>query len=185
MEKKHSEREFDLVVACDLNRGIGLKNGLPWRLPGDMKYFRDLTSKTTDASLQNAVIMGRKTWESIPAKFRPLPGRLNLILSRSAELTVGEESVVCGSLDQALDRVNDHQIEKCFIIGGANLYEQSIDHRSCDLLYLTQIEMSFECDAFFPPFDHLFSLENQSTTRTENGINYCFKLYKRRKAHQS
>ena len=57
---------------------------MPWKLPGDMAYFKELTSKTADAGKQNAVIMGRKTWESIPPKFRPLPGRINVVLTRAA-----------------------------------------------------------------------------------------------------
>ena len=77
---------FQLVVAAAKNMGIGKEGGLPWSLPGDMAYFKDLTSRTRDAAKQNAVIMGRRTWESIPAKFRPLKGRINVVLTRLASL---------------------------------------------------------------------------------------------------
>lgn len=78
-----------IVVAATKKLGIGKGGGMPWKLPGDMAYFKDLTTRTADSSKQNAVVMGRKTWESIPPKFRPLPGRVNVVLSRSA---VGDEN---------------------------------------------------------------------------------------------
>ncbi len=75
---------FQLVVAATRMLGIGKSGSMPWKLPGDMAYFKEITSKTADSSKQNAVIMGRKTWESIPPKFRPLPGRINVVLTRGA-----------------------------------------------------------------------------------------------------
>ena len=75
---------FQLVVAATRKLGIGKAGSMPWKLPGDMAYFKEITSKTADPGKQNAVIMGRKTWESIPPKFRPLPGRINVVLTRGA-----------------------------------------------------------------------------------------------------
>jgi len=77
-------KPFSLVVAATQRGGIGLNNSIPWKLSTDMKFFKKVTSTTTDASKLNAVIMGRKTWDSIPQKFRPLPGRLNIVLTRSS-----------------------------------------------------------------------------------------------------
>jgi dihydrofolate reductase len=74
-----------IVAATATTRGIGRGGALPWRLPGDMAYFKKATIGTTAAGRQNAVIMGRVTWESIPAKFRPLPDRLNVIITRQGE----------------------------------------------------------------------------------------------------
>lgn len=73
---------FQMVVAYENSRGIGLKGGMPWKLPKDMAYFKSLTSSVRTAGKQNAVVMGRTTWESIPAKFRPLKGRMNIVISR-------------------------------------------------------------------------------------------------------
>lgn len=75
---------FQLVVAATRKLGIGKNGSMPWKLPGDMAYFKEITSKTADSAKQNAVVMGRKTWESIPPKFRPLPGRINVVLTRGA-----------------------------------------------------------------------------------------------------
>lgn len=77
------KRGFSIVVAACRNNGIGKDGKLPWSLPGDMAQFKRVTSQTVDQTKQNAVIMGRLTWNSIPDKFRPLPKRLNVILSRN------------------------------------------------------------------------------------------------------
>ena len=76
-----------MVLAATPSGGIGLDGGLPWRLPGEMAFFRELTTKTRDAAKRNAVLMGRKTWDSLPPKFKPLPGRLNVVLSASGALS--------------------------------------------------------------------------------------------------
>ena len=82
-----TSRAFQIVVAATRDEmGIGLDGALPWRLPKDMAYFKAVTSRVDEPGARNAVIMGRKTWESIPAKFRPLPGRLNVVLSASGAL---------------------------------------------------------------------------------------------------
>ena len=112
-EQKH--RVFQLVVAATRQLGIGKDVTLPWKLPGDMKYFKELTTKTSDTAKQNAVIMGRATWESIPPKFRPLKNRLNLVLSRKrsakqpgdAASSCSDGSVICSSIEHALDFLAD------------------------------------------------------------------------------
>lgn len=83
------ELTFQIVVAATRKLGIGKGGTMPWKLPGDMAYFKELTSRTADPAKQNAVVMGRKTWESIPPKFRPLPGRVNVVLTRGA---LGQEN---------------------------------------------------------------------------------------------
>ena len=84
-------KPVSIVVACTKEGGIGKGGQLPWKLPGDMAYFKRVTTDTEGAppDVRNAVIMGRKTWESIPQKFRPLPGRLNVVLTRSSASTLG------------------------------------------------------------------------------------------------
>lgn len=118
---------FDLVVACDLKRGIGKDNALPWRLPGDMKRFKEITTATPNDDLRNVVVMGRKTWDSIPKKFRPLPGRINIILTRSPDYLLGaDDSLAAHSLDQALRMIPAvdacTELYKAKQTGGAELF---------------------------------------------------------------
>src|SRR3989338_11120601 len=93
---------FNIIVAVDAKNGIGKKGGLPWSLPADLKHFKKITFNTTDESKMNAVVMGRKTWDSIPAKFRPLPGRLNVVLTRDPQLPFPAPVLRATGLPQAL-----------------------------------------------------------------------------------
>lgn len=172
--------KFSIIAAADENLGIGINNTLPWRLPGDLKYFSEVTSKA-DEGMRNAVIMGRKTWESLPEKHRPLKDRLNVVLSRgTVELPDGV--ILEHSLDEALEHIRDMEdIDQIFIIGGANLYAQAIDHPNADALYLTEILQSFDCDAFFPTFQEKgFELESRSEEQEENGIAYRFAVFRKK-----
>jgi dihydrofolate reductase len=137
------------VVAMAKNRVIGKENKLPWHFSSDLKYFKRLT-------IGSPIIMGRKTFESIG---RVLPGRKNIVLSRTAKQAPcdqtedGQGPYYFRSLDQALKNVD---ADKCFIIGGSSIYEQSM-HR-IDGIYLTQIEAEFEGDVSYPPIPDDFQL---------------------------
>lgn len=122
----------------DRNRVIGLNNGLPWRLPADLRHFKETT-------MGHAVIMGRKTWESIA---KPLPGRHNIVITSQTDYCADGVSVT-HSLEQALQLVP--QGEQAMIIGGAKLYEQSLP--LAQRIYLTQIHACLEGDTWFPPLD--------------------------------
>jgi dihydrofolate reductase/thymidylate synthase len=165
-----------IIAALDRNRGIGKDGTLPWRLKGDMSFFKTLTT-TAPGGKTNAVIMGRKTWESIPAKFRPLPDRLNIVLSR--ELAEAEGAVVCDSFDDAhtflAGMANLHEV---YVIGGAGVYAEAL--KECDALYLTHVDIEVACDVFFPEYEHLFKGELQPATASEeNGIRYTFETWTR------
>ena len=121
------QRTYQVVVAATRNMGIGKDGKLPWNLPSDLKFFKELTISTSDPGKKNAVVMGRKTWESIPLKYRPLPGRLNLVLTRSGSLDIAtvENVVVCGSMLSALKLLAESpyclSIERVFVIGGGQV----------------------------------------------------------------
>ena len=131
-----------------------------------MKYFKELTARTRDPTKHNAVIMGRATWESIPAKFRPLPGRINVVLSRTVGASAaaaggvpisGQGVHVMGSLDSALALLSDGelaaQVENVFVIGGGQVYRESMESPLLTAIHLTQVESEAECDTFMPPVD--------------------------------
>lgn len=171
------KRQFDLIVACDLNRGIGKKGDLPWKLHGDMRHFKEITTQS-HPGLTNAVIIGRKTWESIPEKYRPLQDRLNIVLTTDENYQLPEGVVKCNSLHEVWAKLAGQTIEKCFVAGGANLYAQCINHLGCTNLYLTEIEAVFDCDVFFPDFQANYLLISSSEVIEEKGVRYCFKLYR-------
>jgi dihydrofolate reductase len=179
------EGKFDIVVACDLARGIGQDNKLPWHLSKDMKYFRDLTKGDIRDGRENFVIMGSNTWRSIPPKHRPLPQRRNIILSRKPqELEPAQEHSVqvCNSFDSAIEAAFNHPDvahlgARCFVIGGAKVYEQAVAHKACGRIYLTQINAKFDCNVFFPPFEDKFSLLSETEVQEENGLTFSFKIY--------
>ena len=158
---------FSIISALDKNRGIGNKNGLPWHLPADLKHF----SETTKGA---AVIMGRKTWDSLPEKYRPLPGRLNIVVSRS-EVPLPEGTLLAHSLDEALTLVESTR--KAFVIGGAMLYAEAIQHPACNELLLTEIEGQFDCDAFFSEIPTRFK-RTTATQGEENNIKFQFAVWK-------
>jgi dihydrofolate reductase len=172
-------RTFDLVVAADQKLGIGKGGTLPWKLPKDMAYFRRVTSEVRDTQKQNAVIMGRKTWESIPPKFRPLPQRVNIIVSRQAQLELPAGVLHARDLEDALKSADTDNIETVFVIGGGEIFRTALQHPACKLLYLTDIHADFDCDTFLPDYQQDFvPLPGaQSAIERDNGIEYEFKVF--------
>lgn len=122
------------------SRVIGKNGAIPWNLPDDMRRFKRLTTG-------NAVIVGRKTFESIG---KPLPGRLNIIVSRTKTFTA-ENCLTVRSLDEALQAGRNRNYTDSFICGGEQIYAQALPY--CDRLYLTEIDAEYDGDAFFPPLD--------------------------------
>ena len=135
---------LSLIAALGENRVIGVDNSMPWHLPGDFKYFKATT-------LGKPIIMGRKTWDSLG---RPLPGRLNLVVSRQTDLVL-EGAEVFPSLEAAVQRAEawalEQGVDELMLIGGAQLYAQGLEW--ADRLYLTRVALSPEGDALFPAFD--------------------------------
>eukprot|EP00922_Rhytidocystis_sp_ex-Travisia-forbesii_P037821 GHVS01056330.1.p1 GENE.GHVS01056330.1~~GHVS01056330.1.p1 ORF type:complete len:421 (-),score=74.81 GHVS01056330.1:670-1932(-) len=176
--------------------GLGNEGGLPWcmgEFPVDQQMFKQLTthhrgaSSSCDAMKYNAVIMGRKTWDSLPRKRKPLPGRLNVVLSRSCKDKVERECpnemlCVCASLEEALKTIREQyagRVEQTFIIGGAELYSAALSSGLVTRLYLTRVNKHFPCDSFFPPIDSTqFAPTALSPThRNKNDIAYDFVIY--------
>lgn len=129
------------VVAMDDNRLIGRDNDLPWRLPDDMRWFREKT-------MGKPCIMGRKTYDSLPARFRPLPGRLNIVVTRNREYEASG-AIVVHSVEEALAAAGD--VEEIIIVGGADLFRRLLP--VVDRLYLTRVHGAAEGDVYFPEYD--------------------------------
>lgn len=171
--------KFSLVVAVDKQNGIGKNNTLPWRLPSDLKHFSKITTETKQPGKQNVVIMGRKTWESLPEKRRPLPDRHNIVISGQKDFPVPVGVGLADSLASALSKAESQgNIESSFVIGGGKVFAEAINHPDCDKIYLTQIQQSFDCDALFPAIDlNKFKLIESADPAEENGIKYQFLTY--------
>ncbi|KAG9119544.1 dihydrofolate reductase [Ceratobasidium sp. 392] len=158
--------QLTLVAAATLANGLGVRGGLPWRLSREMAYFARVTRTTGISSPNpngsiNAVIMGRKSWESIPPKFRPLKDRLNIVISSQNELKldgpISEDKdtplpILAPSFEIALANLDNLLIRNIFIIGGASIYNQAMQHPKATRILLTRvIEPAYEdCDVFFP-----------------------------------
>ncbi len=130
-----------LIAAIAKNNCIGIKNQLPWNLPEDLKHFKDLTMGKT-------VLMGRNTWLSLPQKFRPLPGRKNVVISFDPIDDLPSDVRWFNSLDTALRELKNEDV---FVTGGAMIYKQTIDH--ADTLYITHVHRIVDGDVFFPVID--------------------------------
>lgn len=132
--------KISIIVAVAPNNVIGKDNTLIWHLPADMKYFKE---KTTN----HCIITGRKNYESIPERFRPLPNRTNIVITRQTEYKA-PGAIVVDTLEKAIEKAKEIEEEEIFIIGGGEIFKQSMD--ITDRLYLTKIDGNFEGDVFFP-----------------------------------
>lgn len=132
--------KISMIVAMTEGRVIGIKNSLPWKLPNDMKWFRKNT-------MGKPIVMGRKTFESFGAK--PLPGRINIIISRDKSYQASD-SIVVHSVDEAIKAAGD--VDEVMIIGGASFYEQMLP--KADRLYLTFVHAELDGDAWFPEINN-------------------------------
>ncbi|WP_374587520.1 dihydrofolate reductase [Ideonella dechloratans] len=160
-----------LIAAVARNGVIGRDNQLLWHLPEDMAHFRETTRGAP-------VIMGRKTWESLPARFRPLPGRRNIVLSRQPGYAA-EGAEVVATLDDAMLRLQASP--QAFVIGGEQLYRLALPR--ADQLVLTELDRDYEGDARFPAWDPSSFVEVErrpAQSAPADGPGYTFVTYQRR-----
>ncbi len=137
-----NEHRVALIVAVAENRAIGKDNDLIWFLPRDLKFFKDTTQG-------HAVIMGRMNYLSIPEKYRPLPGRKNIVVTRNEEFQAPGCDVVT-SIEAGIQLAVESGETTPFIIGGGQIYSYVLDHQLVDDLYITRVHASFDADIFFP-----------------------------------
>jgi dihydrofolate reductase len=175
---------FDIVVAADLDWGIGRANALPWpKLSSDLQHFKRVTSAAS-AGHRAAVIMGRKTWESAEVAGRPLPKRLNIVITRSPDLAAPHGVAIAGSLDEALAiAAAAADVESTFVVGGAQIYREAFAHVALRYVYLTRVELHCGSDAHIPDLDQAgFVVGSWEGDRTleENGIRFRIERLERR-----
>lgn len=164
--------KFSIIAAVDKNFGIGKGGKLPWDLAGDLKHFREITKGC-------AVIMGRTTWLSLPERFRPLPGRLNVVLAPSDDLVVPSDVILVNSFEEAFSAIALKWSGEIFVIGGGMVYEQAIKRPECQRVCLTEIDAVYDCDTYFPELPEGFTKIDESESKNENGVTYRFVIYKR------
>jgi dihydrofolate reductase len=151
-------------------RAIGLDNKLLWRIPPDMARFVEITTG-------HPVIMGRKTWESIPEKFRPLSHRTNIVIS-SDRMYVARGAVTTTSLTGGIEvGKNMPGMEKIFIIGGGKVYEEALP--LADQLNLTEVDSPAEGDVFFPPYKDVFTRVTFEESHEHNGLTFTYRNLER------
>ncbi|CAG8456253.1 3982_t:CDS:2 [Paraglomus brasilianum] len=195
---------YALIVATTPNWGIGLNNDLPWKLKTDMSYFTRVTKRVhgispedTSKTIRNAVVMGRKTWDSIPPKYRPLNERLNVVLSRSGSVVSLESpNLSFTSLSESIRHLTSlPDIFRIYIVGGSHIYREAIESPNCTHILLTRVYRQFECDTFFPEIDENIyeQAEHEDLVRfvgedvpkgrlSENGLEFEFLLYVRKRS---
>tara|TARA_B100000767_G_scaffold262349_1_gene274915 strand:+ start:1128 stop:2561 length:1434 start_codon:yes stop_codon:yes gene_type:complete len=178
--------KIKVIVAVDSKYGIGKNNSIPWNIPSDLKYFKEIT---TSSKKKNVLIMGRVTWDSIPEKFKPLSGRLNYIISsQDLDLKKYKNTLVFKSIKNAIKfslmNCLAQNLGDIFIIGGSSIYTEVIKHIEINHLYLTRIYKDFNCDKKF--MDKSFFENNKfknlhlikvSNFQEENGLHFRFFEY--------
>lgn len=148
---------------------IGADGGMPWHVPEDMAHFREITGA-------HDVIMGRRTWESLPPRFRPLPGRRNIVVTRS-DAWAAEGAERAGSLDEALELAGDGEV---WVIGGGMLYAEAVDR--ADVLEVTRLDLAVDGDTRAPStrgWRQVAADPVEGWRTSRSGIRYRFETYRR------
>lgn len=165
----HKSSRISLIAAIGKNRELGNGGQLLWHIPEDMRRFKELTNG-------HPVIMGRKTWESLPEKFRPLPGRTNIVVTRQAGYKASGATVADGLSDAFLAAQDAPGSNETFIIGGGELYAAALPYATC--LYLTLVDDTADADTYFPPYEQEFRIISEKPGAGE--LSYRFLTLERK-----
>ncbi|MFY7989955.1 MAG: dihydrofolate reductase [Fluviicola sp.] len=158
-----------LIVAIDRELGIGKNNDLMWHLPADMKFFKETTTG-------HIVVTGRKNYDSIPERFRPLPNRENAVLTRNTSYEA-PGALLFHSLDACLDHYSNETERTIFIIGGGQIYREALESNVVQEMYITHVDGTFGADTFFPEIDEqAWSIETILTHAKDDKNPYGFEI---------
>ena len=137
-------KKTSIIVAMDAKNGIGKNNDLMWHLPIDMKFFKSQTEN-------EIVVMGRKNFESIPERFRPLSNRLNVILTRNKDFEA-DACLVFNNMEDCISALSNRS-EKIYIIGGGEIYKQALELNLVEEMFISHVDCELDADTFFPIID--------------------------------
>lgn len=165
--------KVSLIVAVSDNNVIGKDNDLIWHLPKDMKFFKETTQG-------HFVIMGRKNFESIPHKYRPLPNRTNVVITRQASYQA-EGCIIVNSIEEALVKARESNDTEAFIIGGGQIYELALKNELVDRIYLTRVHKEYDGDTFFPELSKKWKLIKSEAHLADekHECDYTFEVYEK------
>ena len=158
--------KVSLIVAVAENGVIGKDNDLIWHLPNDMRFFKETTTG-------HHVIMGRKNFESIPHKYRPLPNRTNIVITRRSDYKA-EGCIVVHSVEEALEVAKNNGDNEAFIIGGGQIYRIALEKDLVDKIYITKVHHSFDGDTFFPELSNKWREESKIINKADEKHAYDF-----------
>lgn len=160
---------LSLIVAYDRNRAIGRDNQLLWHLADDMSFFKKMTTN-------QVVIMGRKTYQSLPERFRPLPNRFNIVITRSDARSIHSDLVYVNTANEAISRAAEYQDKDVFVIGGGQIYKEMLP--LVQTIYATEVEASLDADTFFESLDATWTSEEISSHEKNDKNDFDFKIVK-------
>nr|CAB3264453.1 dihydrofolate reductase-like [Phallusia mammillata] len=184
--------EIHSLAACCNNWGIGVNGSLPWRLRKEMAWFTKASIGSPPEGKKNAVVVGRKNWDSIPKSFKPMKNRYNIVMSRTLPLNTPGADAVVRSFEDLIQLLSCEQwqnkIHEVINIGGADIYKVVQESPYCGKVYLTRVMADFKCDTFFPKLDETFTLlptdqfDNvPQGVHEENGIKWKVEVYQKNK----
>lgn len=162
-----------LIVAVSENQVIGRNNDLIWHLPNDMKHFKDTTRG-------HFVIMGRKNFESIPHKYRPLPNRTNVVVTRQEDY-LAPGAIVRSSVEKAIELAENQHDSEPFVIGGGEIYKLALERNLIDRIYLTRVHESFQGDTLFPKLGPQWKLINtkKHSADDQHSCSFSIEIYEK------
>jgi len=174
---------LNMIVAYSKTGGIGLNNKIPWKLSSDLKRFKFLTI----GKKNNSVIMGRKTWESLKPRNKPLVNRTNIIISKTLIGETRNDIKIFKTIEDAIGFCNANNFDENWVIGGSEIYKEYLKRNIVDNLYITELDLDCKCDAFFPNSSDYEIIKNGNlvyvpddniTLMRENDINFKYKILK-------
>ncbi|XP_016125660.1 dihydrofolate reductase [Sinocyclocheilus grahami] len=189
IEGEEMRKPIRLIAAACSDMGIGKNGQLPWSLPKEFQFFMDTITAVSAPGKKNLVVWGRICWFSCSETVFPLANCTNLVLSRKLTAVPPRAHYLCKDFGSVIHLASEpplcHIVETIWVLGGPEVYKESLEHPWCDLIYLTDIMADFDCDVFFPKFDrNVFRKQKgfpgvPDEIHEENGIKFQFQVFKK------